>query len=172
MVIIRVAEAGDLPGILAIYNDVLATSTAIYAEVPSTLDDRRAWWQGRQAQGFPVLVAADGGEVLGFASYGEWRGAWPGYRYTVEHSVHVRVDRRGQGVGRQLVEALFPLARAQGKHVMIAGVDAENEASLRFHARLGFERVAHFREVGHKFGRWLDLVFLQRFLDAPGAPRS
>ena len=171
MVIIRPAEDRDLPGILAIYNDVIATSTAIYTEVPSTLDERRIWLEGRRAQGFPVLVAAEGVDVLGFSSFGEWRGAWPGYRYTVEHSVHVRADRRGQGLGRRLVEALFPLARELDKHVMIAGVDADNAASLRFHERLGFERVAHFREVGHKFGHWLDLVFLQRFLDAAGATR-
>jgi len=171
MLVIRPAGDPDLPGILAIYNDVIATSTAIYTEAPSSLDERRIWLEGRRAQGFPVLVAAEGSAVLGFSSFGEWRGAWPGYRHTVEHSVHVRADRRGSGIGRRLVEALFPLAREQGKHVMIAGVDAENAASLRFHERLGFERVAHFREVGRKFGHWLDLVFLQRYLDAPGAER-
>jgi phosphinothricin acetyltransferase len=84
----------------------------------------------------------------------------------------VRHDVRGQGVGRALVEALFPHALALGKHVMIGGIDAANDASIRFHERLGFERVAHFREVGHKFGRWLDLVFMQRFLDALGTSRS
>jgi phosphinothricin acetyltransferase len=171
MVIIRPAGDPDLPGLLAIYNDVIATSTAIYTEAPASLDDRRAWLEGRRAQGFPVLVAAEGDEILGFSSFGEWRGAWPGYRHTVEHSVHVRADRRGQGLGRRLVEALFPLAQDLGKHVVIAGVDAANAPSLRFHERLGFEPVAHFREVGHKFGHWLDLVFLQRFLDAPGATR-
>jgi phosphinothricin acetyltransferase len=169
--LIRPANADDLPQVLAIYNEVIARSTAIYTDMPATLDDRRAWLETREAQGFPVLVADGAGEVLGFASFGEWRGAWPGYRYTAEHSVHVRADRRGRGTGRRLVEALFPLARDLGKHVMIAGVDADNAASLRFHARLGFEAVAQFREVGHKFNRWLDLVFLQRFLDEPGAPR-
>lgn len=171
MIVIRPAGEPDLPGLLAIYNDVIATSTAIYTAAPASLDDRRAWLENRRAQGFPVLVAAEGPDVLGFSSFGEWRGAWPGYRYTIEHSVHVRADRRGQGLGRLLVEALFPLAQQQGKHVMIAGVDADNAASLRFHERLGFAQVAHFREVGHKFGHWLDLVFLQRFLDAPGATR-
>jgi L-amino acid N-acyltransferase YncA len=169
---IRAATDADLPGILAIYNEVIATSTAVYASEPSTLDERRAWFSARRAQGFPVVVAVDGDEVLGFASFGEWRGAWRGYRYTVEHSVHVRHDVRGQGVGRALVEALFPIALGLGKHVMIGGIDAANHASIRFHARLGFERVASFREVGHKFGRWLDLIFMQRFLDAPGSSRS
>jgi phosphinothricin acetyltransferase len=79
--------------------------------------------------------------------------------------VHVRADRRGRGVGRALVTALFPLAAGLGKHVMVAGVDADNAASIALHERLGFERVARFREVGRKFDRWLDLVFLQRYLD-------
>jgi phosphinothricin acetyltransferase len=165
MLSIRNAEEGDLPGILAIYNDVIATSTAVYTDQPATLDDRRRWLDGRRAQGFPVLIAVDGPAVVGFSSFGEWRGAWPGYRHTVEHSVHVRADRRGQGVGRSLVEALFPPAVAMGKHVMIGGIDAANSGSIRFHERLGFERAALFREVGRKFDRWLDLVFVQRFLD-------
>jgi phosphinothricin acetyltransferase len=169
---VRAASDADLPGILAIYNEVIATSTAVYTSEPSTLDERRAWFAARSAQGFPVLVAVDAREVLGFASFAEWRGAWPGYRYTVEHSVHVRHDVRGQGVGRSLVEALFPLALALEKHVMIGGIDAANDGSIRFHARLGFERVASFREVGHKFGRWLDLIFMQRFLDPAGSARA
>ncbi|HEY7383031.1 MAG TPA: GNAT family N-acetyltransferase [Beijerinckiaceae bacterium] len=167
---VRPAAAADLPEILTIYNEVIATSTAVYALDPVSLDERRTWFEGRRALGFPVLVADDGADVLGFASFGHWRGAWPGYRYTVEHSVHVRAGRRGSGIGRALVEALFPLARDLGMHAMLGGVDADNKASLRFHKRLGFVPVAHFREVGHKFGRWLDLIFVQRFLDAAGAP--
>jgi L-amino acid N-acyltransferase len=169
---VHAASEADLAGILAIYNEVIATSTAVYTSEPATLAERHAWLSARGAQGFPVLVAADGNEVLGFSSFGEWRGAWPGYRYTVEHSVHVRGDVRGRGIGRLLVEALFPAALALGKHVMIGGIDAANDASIRFHARLGFERVARFREVGHKFGRWLDLIFMQRFLDPPGSRRG
>ena len=160
---IRDAEAGDLPGILAIYNEVIASSTAIYADDPATLADREAWWAGRRAQGYPVLVAADAGGVAGFASFGDFRTA-PGYRFTVEHSVHIRADRRRQGLGGQMVTALLPRAAALGKHVMIAGVDATNTASIALHQRLGFEQVAHFREVGRKFDRWLDLVFLQKLL--------
>jgi len=170
--IIRAATEADLADILSIYNDVIANSTAVYALEPVGLDERRTWFDGRRALGYPVLVAIDNNEVIGFASFGDWRGSWPGYRYTVEHSVHVRGDRRGHGVGRQLVEALFPLALAQGKHVMVGGIDAENAGSRRFHERLGFVPAGHFREVGHKFGRWLDLVFVQRWLDAPGTQRS
>ena len=169
--LVRPAEIDDLAAVLAIYNDLVATSTAVYAIEPATLAERRAWFETRRGHGFPVLVAARDSEVLGFASFGEWRGTWGGYRFTVEHSVHVRADARGAGVGRALVEALVPRALALGKHVMLGGVDAANLDSIRFHERLGFMRAAHFREVGRKFGRWLDLVFMQRCLDGPGAAR-
>ncbi len=168
--LIRDASFDDLPGILAIYNDVIAGSTAVFADEPVPLEERRAWLEARQARGYPVLVAVEGDEVVGFASFVDFR-AWPGYRHTVEHSVHVREGRRGGGVGRRLLEALVARARALGKHVIVAGVDASNEASIRFHERLGFERVAHLRQVGCKFGRWLDLVLLQKIVDdAPSPP--
>jgi L-amino acid N-acyltransferase len=160
---IRDCSVDDLPELLAIYNDVIATSTAVYSESPSSLEERIAWWEGRVNQRYPVLVATDDSGVIGFASFGDFR-AWPGYRFTVEHSVHVRADRRGQGIGTALVKALVPVASSLGKHVMIAGIDAGNAASIRMHERLGFMRVAHFQQVGFKFGRWLDLVFLQRYL--------
>ncbi|HET7528303.1 MAG TPA: GNAT family N-acetyltransferase [Burkholderiaceae bacterium] len=169
---VRAAQSDDLAAMLAIYNDVIATSTAIYSAQPSTLDERRGWFSARVAGGYPVLAALRGGELVGYASFGEFRGVWPGYRHSVEHSVYVRADSRQQGVGSALVRALFPLAVEQSKHVMIGGIDAANDGSLRMHERLGFQRVAHFREVGRKFGRWLDLVFVQRFIDAPGALRA
>ncbi len=121
--------------------------------------------QGAPGRGFPVLVAEEAGRVLGFSSFGEFRGGWAGYKHTVEHSVHVHADARGQGLGSALVAGLLPIARAMDKHVILGGIDADNAGSVRFHARLGFEQVAHFRQVGRKFGRWLDLVFMQRFLD-------
>src|SRR5690606_19324270 len=118
----------------------------------------------RLRQGYPVLVAEEDGLVAGFGSFGDFR-AWPGYRFTVEHTVHVRSDRRGRGIGNALMAALLARGRALGKHVMMAGVDAANAGSIRFHERLGFQRVGHLREVGFKFGRWVDLVFMQKMLD-------
>jgi L-amino acid N-acyltransferase YncA len=162
---VRDAAEDDLAALVAIYNDVIATSTATYTTTLVTLEDRRQWWRARVAAGYPVLVAVDESGVSGFATFGDFR-PWPGYRFTVEHTVHVRSDRRGGGVGTRLLEALFPRAAALGKHMMIAGVDAANVASVRFHERLGFERAGCLREVGHKFDRWLDLVFLQRRIDA------
>jgi L-amino acid N-acyltransferase len=155
------ATQQDLEGLLVIYNDVIATSTAIYASEPVSLQDREHWWRTRTAQGYPVLIARDEHGVAGFATFGDFR-AWPGYRFTVEHSVHVRADGRGRGIGTRLLQALLPRAAALGKHVMIAGVDAANAASIRFHERQGFHKSGHLREVGYKFNRWLDLVFLQR----------
>jgi len=160
---IRDAVVEDLPGMLAIYNQVIATSTAIYTDRATTLEDRHGWWTLRVSQGYPVLVAVEDDGVVGFASFGDFR-AWPGYRFTVEQTVHVRADRRGRGVGSALLAPLCDRPGALGKHVMVAGVDAENLPSLRFHERHGFTRVAHFRQVGFKFDRWLDLIFLQRFL--------
>lgn len=172
-IIVRDASEADLVGITAIYNDVVATTTAIYSGTPATLADRRAWLTARVSAGFPVLVAVRAEEeVCGFASFGAWRGAWPGYRYTVEHSVHVAADWRGAGVGRQLMSALIARGQAMGLHAMIGAVDAANAASLGFHEKLGFQRVALMPEVGRKFDRWLDLVFVHRFLDAPGSARQ
>lgn len=169
---IRPATIADLPAITDIHNDVIATSTAVYSMAPGTLAERQVWFDARTAAGFPVLVAVGVSGVIGFASFGDFRGLWPGYRYSVEHSVHVHADQRGKGVGSSLVRALFPVASALDKHVMIGGIDAANAGSLRMHEQLGFERVALFPEVGRKFGRWLGLVFVQRFLDAPGAERA
>jgi phosphinothricin acetyltransferase len=159
--IIRNAGTGDLPAILGIYNDVVLTTTAIYDETASTLEQRRAWFDARCSQGLPVLVGEEGGEVVGFSSFGEWRARW-GYRYTVEHSVHVRADCRNRGYGGRLIEALFPLAARMSMHMMVGFIDSAAGASLRLHERLGFERVGYFREVAQKFDRWLDLVAVQK----------
>ena len=167
---IRAARRSDLPAICAIYNDVIATSTAIFSDSPVTLANRWEWFNERLRKGYPLLVAEDDGGVLGLATFGDFR-SFPGYRHTVEHSVHVRADARGRGVGMALVEALFAPALRLGKHVMVGAIDADNAASIRFHQRLGFIEVGRMPEVGRKGGRWLNLVFMQKMLDEPGAPR-
>jgi L-amino acid N-acyltransferase YncA len=158
---IRAATNADLPAILAIYNDVVTNTTAIYDERPSTLDERQAWFDGRTRHGLPVLVAELDREVVGFSSFGEWRSRW-GYRYTVEHSVHVRADCRGRGFGRALIEALFPRAAALGMHMMIGHIDSAATASLRLHEKLGFTAIGTFREVAQLHNGWLSLVAMQR----------
>ena len=161
--IIRDALEEDFAAITAIYNEVLLNTTAIYRDAPATVEERIAWWQARRQQGYPTLVACDADSVVGFASFGEFRSA-PGYRLTVEHSVHVHSSCRGRGAGSALMRELIARAVALRKHAMIGGVDAGNSSSLRFHERMGFERAALLKEVGFKFGRYLDLVFVQLLL--------
>lgn len=158
---IRDATNADLPSILAIYNDVVTNTTAIYDERPSTLDERQSWFDSRLRQGLPVLVAELEGEVVGFSSFGEWRSRW-GYRYTVEHSVHVRADCRSRGFGRALIEALFPRAATLGMHMMIGHIDSAASGSLRLHEKLGFKTVGTFHEVARLHAGWLSLVAVQR----------
>lgn len=163
--LIRDAGEADLEGILPIYNDAVQHGTAIWNETPVDLANRRAWLAERNAAGFPVLVAVDAaGGVLGYSSYGTWR-AFDGFRHTVEHSVYVRADRQGKGLGKALLQALIERARAAGLHVMVAAIERENAASVALHQRLGFAVTGQMPQVGRKFGRWLDLTFMQLFLE-------
>ncbi|MGE8294211.1 MAG: N-acetyltransferase family protein [Pseudomonas sp.] len=162
---IRDASEADLPGILAIYNDAVQHTTAIWNETLVDLANRRAWLTERTGTGFPVLVMVDSaGAVLGYTSYGPWR-PHDGYRHTVEHSVYVRSDQRGQGLGVLLMQALIERARAAGLHVMVGAIESENTASIRLHQRLGFVTTGQMPQVGRKFGRWLDLTFMQLILE-------
>jgi L-amino acid N-acyltransferase len=163
---IRDAIEADFEEITAIYNEVLTHSTAIYSDRPATVEERLAWWRTRQQQEFPVLVATEEAAVKGFATFGDFR-SWPGYRFTVEGTIHIHASARGQGIGKALLAELIRRATALGKHTMIAGVDSDNHASIQFLHRAGFEQVAHLREVGYKFDRYLDLIFLQYWLTSP-----
>ena len=158
--LIRDAVEADLPAILEIYNDAVMNSTAIWNEIVVDLDNRQTWLAARRAKGFPVLVAERDGVVLGYASYGDWR-AFDGYRHTVEHSVYVRSDARGGGIGRALMEALLAYAKKAGVHAMIAAIEAGNAGSIALHEKLGFFYTGRYPQVGTKFGRWLDLVTMQ-----------
>lgn len=158
--IIRDAEEADLHGIMEIYNDAVLNTTAIWNETLVDIENRRAWFDARKAKGFPVIVAQLDGQVAGYASYGDWR-AFDGYRFTVEHSVYVHKAFRGHGLGRKLMEELIARAASNGVHVMIAAIEAENEASIALHTALGFRIVGKFSEVGTKFGRWLDLTCME-----------
>jgi phosphinothricin acetyltransferase len=160
---IRPANEADLPGILAIYNDAVAHTTAIWNETIVDLENRRAWLEERQAKGFPVLVAADGGQVLGYASFGDFR-PFEGYRITCEHSVYVAEGARRRGIGTALVAALIEEARRLGKQAMVGAIDAANADSIGLHEKLGFVEVGRMPGVGTKFGRRLDLVFMQKAL--------
>jgi L-amino acid N-acyltransferase YncA len=170
VVVVREAVEDDLDAIVQIYNASILTTTT-WADRPQTIAERRSWFHERRAHDDGVLVATEASEsetenVVGFAAYGEFRDntLWPGYRFTVENTVHVRDDRHGRGIGRLLMDALCSHAADRGKHVMVAAVDAENDGSVRFHEALGFVEVGRMPQIGWKFDRWLDLVLLQKQL--------
>ena len=169
MITIRPAQESDLPSILDIYNDAVLNTTAVYDYKAHTLEMRAAWFQAKQKDGFPVFVADDEDVVVGFSSLGPFR-AWAAYKYTVENSIYVAPQRRGQGIGKRLLQPLIDAARQKDVHAIIAGIDASNEVSFRLHRLFGFEEVAHLKQVGYKFGRWLDLKFLELVLTTPLHP--
>jgi L-amino acid N-acyltransferase YncA len=153
----------DLEAIAAIYNDVMRTSFTIWREEPTSVAERQEWLTETSERGYPALVAADAAAVLGFITAEPFR-PWPGYAATWEHSIHVRRDSRSRGVGRRLLDAMETTLRAQGAHVMVAGIDSENDGSLRFHARAGFLETGRMPEVGQMKGLWRDLVLVQKTL--------
>jgi L-amino acid N-acyltransferase len=167
-VIIRPAVNDDAAPIASILNALVATTTIEWTETRQTPDSMREWLDHHER----VLVAEHGSEVVGVAAFGWFRDVVkrPGYRFTVENTVHVREDHWRSGVGQALMQALIDEARATGKHTMVAAIDGANEASIRFHERLGFVPVAHLPEVGAKLGRWLDLVLLELRLDDRPVP--
>ena len=167
-VFVRPASAADGEAIGSILNALLATTAIEWTDTPHTAESVLGWLDEHET----VLVAEEGAEIIGVAAFGWFRDVTrrTGYRFTVENTVHVREDHWGSGVGRELMEALIDEARRGGKHTMVAAVDGANEASIRFHQRLGFVEVARMPEVGAKFGRWQDLILLQLHLDDRSEP--
>ncbi len=187
--------------ILAILNEAIATSTALYDYHPRTPAMMAAWFESKRrggfrgdlrggslgdsrgdvrgdvrgdfrGGGFPVLgMESDTGALMGFASYGTFR-AWPGYKYTVEHSLYVASSFRRRGVGRALLEATIARAQAEDYHAIVGGIDSTNTASIELHTSMGFGLVATLPEVGFKFGKWRDLCFYQKLLSTPIHPED
>ena len=156
--------------ILDVFNEAILNSTALFDYKPRAPESMAAWFQAKAAGRFPVIGIEDlGGKLLGFASYGTVR-AWPAYKYSVEHSVYVHKDHRGQGIGRILVRELIAAAQAQDYHMLIGGIEAANTGSIALHESLGFTHSGTVREAGFKFGRWLDLSFYQLILQSPSSP--
>lgn len=158
---IREAVTNDIAEILAIYNEVVANTTAIYEDEPGSPALFEALLAERRAGNFPFFVAVQDNAVLGYSTFGPWR-TRVGYRTTVEHSVQVHADARGRGVGRALISALFPVAEQLGLHRIVANIDSEATASLYLHKSLGFKEVGTFPEIAQKFGHWLNLVTMVR----------
>lgn len=158
--------------ILAIFNEAILNSTALYDYKPRTAASMALWFENKRKGGFPVIGAIqETGELLGFASYGTFR-AWPAYKYSVEHSIYVAAPQRGRGIGKRLLEELIKTAQDQQYHALIGGIDSQNAASIRLHERFGFQHAGTLRQVGFKFGRWLDLDFYQLLLHTPTDPQD
>lgn len=169
MITIRPAIQTDLPQILEIYNDIIVNTTAVYDYKPHTLEMRTLWFTQRAEQGFPIFVAEEGNSILGFSSFGTFR-PWAAFKYSVENSVYVAPPARGKGISKLLLEALVQKAKELNIHTIIAGIDATNEVSIRLHQGFGFEKAGIIQQAGYKFGRWLDLLFMQLILETPEYP--
>lgn len=162
--VIRPALSADLPAILDVYNDAVARTTASYDYEPRTLEHRTQWFEDHLRDDLPVLVAADGsGRILGWSSLSRYH-ARIGYRFTLENSIYIAEAHRGQGLGSLLLTPLLESARLQGYRAIIAAIDASNTASVRLHAKHGFQEVGLFKSVGFKFDRWLDVLYMEYLL--------
>ncbi len=170
MHLVTCSEERHADAILAIFNDAIANSTALYDYVARPRSAMTSWFADKQASGHPVIGFEDAaGELLGFATYGMFRPR-PANKYSMEHSVYVAPAHRGKGLGRLLLQAIIDEAARRDVHTLVGGIDLENTASIALHESMGFERAGVIRHAGFKFGRWLDLVFYQRLLDGPANP--
>jgi L-amino acid N-acyltransferase len=169
MIQVRKAVREDCPCILEIYNDAVLNTTATYDYQPRTLEHRQSWFDDHQRTGLPIYVASDSEEhIVGWSALNRYHDRI-GYRFTSENSIYVAADHRGRGIGKLLLPPLIEDAKELGLRAIIAAIDSENPASIRLHARFGFEPVGHFRKVGYKFNRWLDVVYMELLLPDPAA---
>jgi len=156
--------------ILNIFNEAIANSTALYDYTPRPLASMVAWFEDKQSNQLPVVgIENDAGVLVGFASYGAFR-VRPAYKYSVEHSIYIHPEHRGQGLGKKLLLLIIEQAKAQGYHTLIGGIDSDNANSIALHVQHGFIHVGTIKESGFKFGRWLDLAFYQLILATPEYP--
>jgi len=160
----------DLIAIQGLLNEVIATSTALYDYNPRPLEQVRQWMLDKISGNLPIKVAiGKDGLFLGFATFGPFR-PHPAYKYTVEHSIYVSSHARGKGIGKALLQDIIAEAELREKHLLVAAIDAQNSASLKLHESFGFTRAGILKESGFKFGRWLDLILMQKRLDTPLSP--
>jgi len=163
MIIIRHATENDIQQMLDIYNEIITNTTAVFQYDLHTLEMRKDWFAQKQKENFPVFVAEENNMVVGFSTFGQFRN-WQAYKYSIENSVYVKADCRGKGIGKLLLQPLINAAKEMKLHTIIAGIVADNEASIALHKQFGFVEVAYFKEVGFKFDKWLDLTFMQLML--------
>lgn len=157
---IRKAEKNDLKDILEIYNDAILNTTAVYDYKAHTFNDITKWYDEKNKHGYPLLVFEEDNRAVAFATFGEFR-AWPAYKYTIEHSIYVNSNYRNKGIGMKLMKEIIKIAGEKGYVTLVAGIDAENEASIKMHEKLGFAFSGTIKKAGFKFDKWLDLAFYQ-----------
>jgi phosphinothricin acetyltransferase len=157
---IRDAEQKDVGHILEIVNDAILNTTANYDYHPHDLDQQMQWYENLKSSGMPVIVAEADGEVIAFASYGSFR-TKEGYKYSIEHSIYIQQSYRGKGIGSKLLDILIDRAKEQGFHTMVGVIDYDNKSSIHFHEKAGFIQTGILHEIGYKFDRFLDIVFMQ-----------
>lgn len=162
--LIRHAIKKDVSAILDIVNYEIIHSTVLYDYKERTYDFQLRWFEKKAKDGLPAIIAEKENKIVGFGSYGIFR-PWDAYQFSVEHSIYISKDKRGTGIGTLIMTELIHLAASAGYHTMIAGIDASNNRSVEFHRKFGFIEIGTFKEVGYKFNSWLDLVFMQLFLD-------
>jgi phosphinothricin acetyltransferase len=159
---LRLATAADLPAINEIYNHYVLHSTCTYQDEPTTPAEREEWFQSHGKE-LPVTVAEDEHRIVGWASLSRFHRR-SAYRNTIENSVYVRPELHGKGIGSMLLGDSIERARTLGHHTILALIDMDQKASIQLHVKFGFKQIAHLHEVGFKFGRWLDVVYLQLML--------
>lgn len=163
MVKIRTANENDLQAMLDIYNEIILNTTAVFQYDVHTIQQRKEWFAQKQKENFPVFIAEENNVVVGFSTFGQFRN-WQAYQYSVENSMYVKASERGKGIGKLLLQPLIDAAKQMNMHTIIASIVADNASSIALHKQFGFFEVAHFKEVGFKFNKWLDLVFMQLIL--------
>ena len=156
-------QTEDCSAILEIINEQILTGTALYDYKPRTLAQQLAIFDEKLQKGFPIIVAKIADEIVGFGYYSEFRFR-EAYKFTVEHSVYAKKNYIGKGIGKLLLTELIELAKKQNLHTMIGVIDSENESSIAFHEKFGFEKAGFIKESGYKFDRWLHSVFMQKML--------
>lgn len=157
------ATLNDIPQILQIVNHYIANDTCIYDIEPRSIEKQTEWFENSISHNFPVIVAKQDNIVLGFASYSQFRPKI-GYRYSMEHSIYLHPSFQKKGIGSMLMNALISIAEQNNIHTLIGGIDTSNQNSIQFHEQFGFQIVGRMNEVGYKFDRWLDLIWMQKTL--------
>jgi L-amino acid N-acyltransferase len=158
--------------ILEIFNEAILNTTALFDYKPRTRGYIKTWFDDKEAEGFPLMgIIGHGDELLAFGTYGPFR-RWPAYRYSVEHSLYVKWNHRGRGLGKLVLRSIIDSAEKKDYHTLIAGICSENIQSIEMHKKIGFVFAGEVRQAGYKFGRWLDLDFYQLLFPTPLNPKE